>query len=110
MKHLRLKHDKYRAARGGYSRLLEIQCEHCDNVVALYQKDGPGPLKRMYLDRISSPESFLKLQHLPIKKVPNLFCPDCKRLIGIPYIYEKEKRPAFRLFEGAVKKKVVRAK
>lgn len=110
MKHLRLKHDEYREARGGYSRLLEIQCEHCGHVLALYQKDGPGPLKRMYLDRIFSPESFLKLQRLPIKKVPNLVCPHCKRLIGIPYIYEKEKRPSFRLFEGAVKKKVVSAK
>jgi hypothetical protein len=72
MKLLQLKHDKYRKARGGYSRLLEIHCEHCSHVIALYQKDGPGSLKR---------------------------------LLGIPYIYEKEKRPAFRLFQGSVTKK-----
>jgi len=32
----------------------------------------------------------------------------CKRLLGIKYIYEKEKRPAYRLFVGAVVKKIVK--
>jgi hypothetical protein len=109
MKLLQLKHDKYRKVRGGYSRLLEIHCEHCSHVIALYQKDGPGPLKRMYIDRIASPKEFTKLQNVPIKRVPNLICPYCKRLIGIPYIYEKEKRPAFRLFQGSVTKKIATA-
>lgn len=110
MKIFKLKRDKYRKSRGGYSRLLEVQCEHCGNVIALYQKDGPGPLKRLYIDRIVSPEGFAKLQHVPIKKAPNLICPRCRRLLGIPYIYEKEKRPAFRLFEGSVTKKVTKAR
>jgi hypothetical protein len=109
MKRFQLKHDKYRKARGGYSRLLEIHCDHCGNVIALYQKDGPGPLKRMYIDRIVSPKEFAKLQNVPMKKVPNLICPYCKRLIGISYIYEKEKRLAFRLFEGSVTKKMAKA-
>jgi hypothetical protein len=109
MKKNKFKYDKYRKARGGYSRFLEVHCEHCNHVIALYQKDGPGPLKRMYIDRIVSPEHFSELQHLPIKQVPNLICPHCKRLIGIPYIYEKEHRPAFRLFEGSVTKKIAKA-
>jgi phage FluMu protein Com len=97
----KLKQDKYRKARGGYSRLLEIRCEKCDEVLAHYQKDGPGPLKRMYIDRISSPKKLTDAKG-------NLTCPHCKQLIGIAYIYPKEKRPAFRLFEGSVTKKIIK--
>jgi len=106
MEKLELKKDKYKKARGGYSRLLEIKCEKCGNPVALYQKDGPGALKRMYVDRIFSPEKLANLQNVAIKKISNLICSKCKQIIGIPYIYQKEKRPAFRLFEGSVTKKV----
>ena len=108
MKIIRLKNDKYRKARGGYSRFLEIHCEKCNAAIAIYQKDGPGLLKRMYIERIASPEYFSKLRHIPIQKVPKLACPRCKQLIGIPYIYAKEKRPTFRLFEGSVTKRVIR--
>ncbi|KKS56835.1 MAG: hypothetical protein UV23_C0035G0007, partial [Candidatus Nomurabacteria bacterium GW2011_GWF1_42_40] len=52
MKVFTLKRDKFRKARGGYARILEIRCEKCGHFLALYQKDGPGPLKRMYVDRI----------------------------------------------------------
>ena len=33
-------------------RLLDISCAKCDTHLFYYQKDGPGMLKRMYLDRI----------------------------------------------------------
>ncbi len=110
MQKIKLKSDKFKKIRGGYSRFLEIKCEKCKNVLALYQKDGPGPLKRMYIDRIFSPEKLVKLQNVVIKKIPNLICPKCKQVIGIPNIYQKEKRPAFRLFEGSVTKKIVKVK
>ena len=110
MQKIEFKKDKYKKARAGYSRLLEIKCEKCGNLVALYQKDGQGALKRMYLDRIFSPEKLTKLQNVTIKKIPNLICSKCKQIIGIPYIYQKEKRPAFRLFEGSVTKKIVKVK
>ena len=100
MANIKFKKDKYRRARGGYSRLLQVSCEKCGNVVALYQKDGPGPLKRMYLDRIVKPGYIAG---------KNLVCSKCKHLLGVHYIYEKEKRPALRLFEGAVMKKIVKA-
>lgn len=106
MKGLSLKHDKYRKSRGGYSRFLEIHCEKCGNFLAIYQKDGPGPLKRMYLDRIFSPKSLTDLQKNTLKKIPNLVCPRCKQVIGIPFVYKKEQRLALRLFEGSIKKKV----
>lgn len=67
--------------------------------MALYQKDGPGELKRMYLDRIFAPK---------IKKVgTNDFkCSACKKIVGTFYNYKKENRPAVRLYQGSVVKKV----
>lgn len=98
-KHI-FKNDKYRKARGGYSRLLDIFCENCGKHICYYQKDGPGVLKRMYIDRI-----------VEIKKINpkvNLVCPNCKEILGVPVIYKKEKRPAYRLFAGAVNKKIIK--
>ena len=47
-----LKNDIYRKARGGYARLLNISCRKCKQLLFVYQKDGPGNLRRLYLDRI----------------------------------------------------------
>src|ERR1035437_3778816 len=106
MKKHQLKSDQYRKNRGGYSRFLSIKCEHCNHKVLVYQKDGPGELRRLYMDRIFSPEKMIGLQNKSLEKISNLTCPNCKRVLGIPYIYEKERRKAFRLFVGAVQKKV----
>jgi len=108
MNKFNLKYDKYRKVRGGYSRFLEIRCEKCSALLAIYQKDGPGPLKRMYVDRIFSPERLTKLQGVPVHGLPGLVCTKCENIIGIPIIYKKEKRTAFRLFEGSVRKKIMK--
>lgn len=94
------KNDSFRKARGGYSRLLLISCEECGAVVCKYQKDGPGPLRRMYADRI--------LDSRVANSGKNLFCPKGHHL-GVKIIYEKEHRPAFRLFVDAITKKVIKA-
>lgn len=97
---MKLKNDRFRKNRGGYSRLLSLKCEKCSKEVLKYQKDGPGILKRLYLDRI-----------IPLRKMPsnkNLVCQKCKTLIGIPIIYKKEKRPAYRLFAGAITKNIIK--
>ena len=104
----KLKSDKYRKARGGYSRFLNVLCEHCGAKILVYQKDGPGPLKRLYLDRIFAPENLANFQKLPINKIPNLTCSKCKSVLAIPYIYKKEQRKAYRLFVGAVTKKITK--
>lgn len=104
------KSDLYRKARGGYSRLVDIMCEYCNSKVLLYQKDGPGELKRIYMDRILSPKDLANLQNKNINSILELRCQNCKRVLGVPYIYEKEKRKAFRLFVGAVIKKVTKLK
>lgn len=110
MKKLEFKNDKYRKARGGYSRFLNLTCAKCGSFVALYQKDGPGPLKRMYLDRIFSPDNLVGLDGMLFKKITPFACLKCKLILGVPFLYEKEDRPAFRLFEGSISKKIARIK
>jgi len=93
-----LKNDNYRKARGGYARFLNLYCASCKYHLALYQKDGPGQLKRLYIDRILAPE-------VP-KNKKELICKSCKKIIGTRYIYQKENRLAIRLYQDAVTKKV----
>lgn len=95
-----MKNDKYKSARGGWSRLLDITCDNCNSHVCFYQKDGPGPLKRMYKDRMLD---------LSTSEV-DLVCQNCKQTLGTYIIYEKEKRPAFRLYVSSVNIKVVNSR
>jgi len=92
--------DKFRKSRGGYSRLLLLSCEKCKTPLMMYQKDGPGILKRLYVYRIKTPENF--------KNKKKLECKNCKTLLGVFVVYQKENRPAYRLFSGAIEKKVVK--
>lgn len=64
----------------------------------------------MYLDRIYESESYSDLDTHELKKIPTLSCPGCHELLGVPYVYEKEKRLAYRLFVGSVAKKIVKSK
>ena len=96
---LKLKKDKFRKSRGGRSRWLSVSCEKCKTPILIYQKDGPGILKRLYIDRIV----------LPVPSVKNLTCSKCKTLLGVRMVYKKENRFAYRLFAGAVGKKIVKA-
>jgi len=93
--------DQYREARGGYSRTNTITCEKCGSFVCSYQKDGPGNLRRMYIDRITSPAVSISKKEL--------LCPQ-GHLLGIKINYEKENRSAYRLFVDAVIKTVVSSK
>jgi len=99
MPKFKLKNDKFRKARGGNSRLLEIKCSACNSFLCFYQKDGPGILKRTYLDRI-----FGQIE----TKENNFVCPKCKKAIGYLGIYEKENRPVYNLFPLSIKKKIVK--
>jgi len=55
----------------------------------------------MYLDRISNPK-------VPVATPKNFTCPN-GHILGVKIIYEKENRPAFRLFVDSVKKKIVKS-
>jgi hypothetical protein len=94
------KNDKYKKARGGYSRLLDISCQKCNEHICQYQKDGPGNLRRMYMDRIIDPEVSISKKDLSCSE---------GHLLGVKIIYEKENRLAFRLFVDSVKKKIIKS-
>ncbi len=79
---------------------MEISCEKCRGFICFYQKDGPGNLRRMYLDRITKPDVPINNKMLSCKK---------EHLLGAKIIYKKEKRPAFRLFVDAVIKKITKS-
>ena len=94
-----LKNDRYKHMRGGQSRLLQISCRECGQQICRYQKDGPGTLRRMYIDRMSDVSISLLAKAL--------VCPE-GHLLGTKMIYEKEDRLAFRLFVSAIAKKIVK--
>ncbi len=97
---IKFKNDKFRKSRGGYTRLLKISCRECGSSVCLYQKDGPGNLRRMYIDRVIEPLVSISRKYL--------FCLK-GHLLGIKIIYQKERRPAFRLFADSITKKIAKA-
>lgn len=99
-KEIEPKKDRFRKARGGHSRWLLISCGKCSAPLLVYQKDGPGMLKRLYFDRIVVPTT--------AKSRKNFSCTKCRTLLGIATMYKKEKRPALRLFVGAVSKRLIR--
>src|SRR4051812_17369227 len=102
-----LKRDPYRDTRGGYARFLNIYCANCGSHILLYQKDGPGVLYRMYLDRIFAPEDLATLQNVEdLSQLPDLVCKSCGALIATLTIWEEETRKAYLLKEGSVVKKV----
>lgn len=108
-KKIKFKVDQYMKRRGKPS-LLELYCAECETYVISYQKDGPGPLLRCYLDRIHHPEELAEREKLPFntKTFEKLSCPNCKTVIGSPIIYEKEERPAYHLRPGFFHSKKVR--
>ncbi len=97
----KFKNDSYTRRRGTPTMLL-IFCSTCNHYIMSYQKDGPGPLLRCYLDRIHHPETLQKRQYDTFNKneSPKLECSNCNKAIGIPIIYEKENRPAYHMRPG----------
>ena len=94
---MKFKTDRYKRARGGSARLLEISCQKCGSSICLYQKDGTGTLRRMYVDRIIEPKVPISGKHL--------ICSE-GHVVGATYIYEKEGRAAYRLSASSVAKKI----
>lgn len=94
---MKLKNDNFRKSRGGYSRLLEIRCSSCNTKLFSYQKDGPRIIKRLYVDRIYGDVYGSSLR-----------CNNCNQLLGSLTIYEKEKRPAYAIKPGTIKKRIIK--
>ncbi len=96
--------DGHRLARGGTAKLVDVACGACGARVLVYQKDGPGWLKRCYLDRILDPPEYETLQRRKgirgPEDLPNLVCLSCGVLIGTP-VRHKDGRLAYRLIRGS---------
>ena len=88
--------------------MLELCCAKCGTKFFHYQKDGPGPLLRLYLDRIQAPARFVGLEKKALSALKVLDCKTCGRLLAMPAIYKPEKRKSYRLFQGAFAKRRVR--
>lgn len=58
------------------------------------------------MDRIMSPENLVGLQYKSIKDILPLRCGKYGLIIGMPYIYEREDREAFRIVQDAIIKKI----
>jgi len=105
-----LKRDQFRKARGGRSHFINLECRTCKEWILLYQKDGPGPLIRLYLDRIHAPKELSSLQDRytqgMVEQLLPLTCSKCKATIGYPAVYEKEKRLCFILVEKSITKRL----
>ena len=103
-----MKNDQYRKARGGKAFMVHVHCAKCGKQLLYYQKDGDGPLKRCYLNRIFGPAELEKLQRdvgcLNPSKVPPLVCAGCDTVIG-KAISHHDGRVAFRLRPGYIFKK-----
>ena len=102
MKEFKIKRDKYLQERGGTAKFIKVSCSKCGNLIFVYQKDGPGWLKRCYLNRIITPEFYKTLQKdkriVSPSQLSNLIC-SCGSLIGTS-IQHKDKRLAFHLIRG----------
>jgi len=103
----KFKNDRFKKARAIFSRMLEISCAGCGNVILEYQKEGPGSLKRMYLDRIHAPKSLVGLNRKELASLTPLLCDKCDTRLAIPYRYKREGRLAFRVIPGTIAKKVI---
>lgn len=92
--------DQFRASRGGWSRIQSLSCNECGQFLFNYQKDGPGPLKRSYLDRIKGAPNFDERRYLR--------CENCGLTLGFRDVYVKENnRPVIRWAAEAVSSKVI---
>ncbi len=88
--------------RRGKSKLLLLICKNCKEKLALYQKDGPGWLKRCYFDRLF----FLPELKNPDENYEKFICFKCDSILGKKIIFLKENRLAFKID----RKKLIRRK
>ena len=103
---MKIRKDKYLSERGGTAKIIKVLCMKCGRQLLIYQKDGSGWLKRLYLNRIISPEKYSNLQKDPQikgeKGLKKLIC-ECGEIIGIP-IKHKDGRLAFHLIRSKFKR------
>jgi hypothetical protein len=76
---IKIKRDIHFKRRGGYARIIKVKCKKCKRLLFIYQKDGPGWLKRCYFNRILWPQKYSSVKE---KNIKNLIC-ECGETVGI---------------------------
>jgi hypothetical protein len=105
-----LRQDAYRAERGGAASLVLVSCNRCRCELFLYQKDGPGPLLRCYLNRIGAAAHtvIVAVDAGSIEEIADLTCPGCAATVGTPSRY-RDGRLAHELLPDAVSVETLRS-
>jgi hypothetical protein len=100
---LKIKKDKYLRERGKTTKIIRVLCAKCNSLIFIYQKDGPGWLKRCYLNRVFEPKNYAKIKDL--SELSKLKC-KCGSIIGSPIRY-KDGRLAYHLVRGKFRRKTL---
>jgi hypothetical protein len=68
------------------SQTIDILCGQCGAFMLRYQKKGSGQLTKLYLDRITEPNSLARLKSITRKsELPALSCMECGNRIGLAH-------------------------
>ena len=90
-------------------KTYQINCGKCGAYVLTYHKYGAGKgILRLYMSRIAGPEALrasLSSEFKTVKDVPNLSCPSCQEVLGVPVI-SKGKKWAYRMRQGYFHRKL----
>lgn len=89
----------------------KINCGQCGTYVLTYHKFGAGKgILRLYHSNIAAPEKLMKKLYSgfsKINKVPNLVCPSCEEVLGVPSI-SKGQKWVYRMRQGYFHRKLVK--
>ena len=92
-------------------KTYKINCGKCEAHVLTYHKYGTGKgILRLYHSNIVAPEKLvqqLKNNFSKINEVPNLACPECEEVLGVPAI-SKGQKWAYRMRQGYFHRKLVK--
>ena len=73
-------------------KIYEISCGACGTYVLTYHKFGSGKgILRLYFHRIAQPDNLVKELDKAFKEVPNLACPKCETVLGLPDVQKGKK-------------------
>ena len=90
-------------------KIYDIHCGKCQHYLLTYHKYGAGKgILRLYLANIAAPTSYMNLHmsnHATIKAVPNLQCPSCSEVIGVPTV-SKGQKWVYRMRQGFFHRKL----
>ena len=96
---------------GKKHKTYKIKCGKCDAYVLTYHKYGAGKsILRLYHSNIAAPENLVKKlnSHFSkINEVPNLICPECEEVLGVPAI-SKGQKWVYRMRQGYFHRKLVK--